>query len=555
VKFFKIITIALIFLLLLSALPLSAYALEQIPETIKIGLLFNEPKIGINKAVASFNASSENGIQIGFIKDNTFIPAYIEITSKSIIVRKDSFFARTAGSLSEYLPSGEKDPEGDKVGPFHIKIGDNYSDINLLNAQLEVIRNQDIKAYPVFADTLQIWTGFYTDESMAQNELENVVKQKLGEGIYSIVTPTLSRVVVENSSGETIALFDDRWCSLRLRSLEGQEVPLISLNGMDYRGDLEARRYSSSDMTVINVLPLEQYLYGVVPCEIEALSPHEAIKAQAVAARTYTLNNIGKYREIGFDLTNTTYCQVYKGYQKENPAVNNAVDETKGKVVMYNDKMAKVFYFSSSGGRTEDAKNVWGSDYPYLRSVEDKHESGDSWNYSWEVTYSADKIKQIMLGSNNGIGDILSIEITKVSEAGRVTELIIHGTKGRRILTNSATRTVLGQLNSQWYSIHTDADIYVINNNSKIERVQLANKKVITSSGIQTIPMQSSKITILGADGQTNTASTVPINYIFSGRGWGHAVGMSQEGAKGMALAGYKYDDILTYYFQGTQIK
>jgi stage II sporulation protein D len=221
---------------------------------------------------------------------------------------------------------------------------------------------------------------------------------------------------------------------------------------------------------------------------------------------------------------------------------------------MYNDKVAQVFYFSSSGGRTEDAKNVWGSDFPYLKSVEDKHESGDSWNYTWEVAYSADKIKQIMLGSNHDIGDILSIEISEVSEAGRVTELIIHGNKGQRILTNSATRTVLGQLKSQWYNIETDADLYVMNK-SQIDKAQLANKKVITSSGIQTIPMQSSKMTILGAGSQKNTVSTVPINYTFSGRGWGHAVGMSQEGAKGMAIAGYKYDDILMHYFQGTQVK
>lgn len=555
VRVLKVIAAILIIGMLGVVLPKSVCASVYIPEKIKVGLFFKDAKIGIDTSVANFSVKSEKGIRVGYYKDDEFIVAYEELSSNTITVKKDSFFVKTNSGISEYNPSSEKCPEGEKTGPYHIKIGENYSDLKSLNEQLQVIKSQGINAYPVFTDTLEIWTGFYTDEDTAKIEIETILKSNLGEGVYNVIMPSSSRVVAVNSTGDTVALCDANLGSLRLRSMQEDGIPLVKVNGNDYRGDIEVRRFQSSDMTVINVLPLEDYLYGVVPCEIEGVSHSEAIKAQAVAARTYTLNNIGKYKNIGFDISNTTYCQVYKGYSKENEACNKAIDDTRGKIITYNDTTAQVFYFSSSGGKTEDASNVWGNDFPYLKSVEDKYESGNSWNYTWEAVYTADKIKQIMLDRNYDLGNILSVEITKTSEAGRVTELTVSGTKNKRIYSNSGTRAVLGQLQSQWYRIETDADIHVMGGDSNVNKSQLGNRKVITSSGIKTIPLQNSKLTVLAANGQKSTISASPSEYRFTGKGWGHAVGMSQEGAKGMAIAGYKYDDILTHYFQGTKIK
>jgi stage II sporulation protein D len=552
-RFFCVILIMSIILILSIS---TTYASVQIPESVRIGIFFNDPKIGANSAVASFSASSENGIQVGYFIDNIFVPVHFQNLHEAITVRKDGYFVMTDSSILEYNPENKKIPEGEKIGPYHIKIGEGYQDTNQLYEHLQLIRNQGINAYPVFAETWQIWTGFYTDEIEATEYLENYVKPKLGSGTYEIVFPSKSRIVAQIDKENIIALVDGNSGAFRLRPAIGDGVPLININGLTYRGDIEVLRHDSSDMTIINVLPLEQYLYGVVPCEIEASAHPEAIKAQAVAARTYTMNNMGKYSHIGFDLSNTTYCQVYKGYSKEDSRVIQAVDETIGKVVTYDGKTAQVFYFSSSGGRTEDAKNVWGSDIPYLKSVEDKYESGNSWNYTWEATYTAEQIKKAMLSRNYDLGNILGVEITKVSESGRVTELTIYGTKGQRIFTNSATRSVLSQLNSQWYRIETDADVYVVGeNNEDMKKINLSNKKAVSSSGVQDIQIQAGKMTAISAGGKIETVSVVPTTYKFLGRGWGHAVGMSQEGAKGMALAGYNYEDILRHYFQGTQVQ
>ena len=185
-------------------------------------------------------------------------------------------------------------------------------------------------------------------------------------------------------------------------------------------------------MTLINVLPMEEYLYGVVPCEIQAGSHPEALKAQAVAARTYTVNNLKKYERLNFNMCATTYSQVYRGFNGEAGATSKAIDDTRGEIVTYEGKPASIFYFSSSGGKTEDVKNVWGSDgYPYLVSVEDKYESGKSWHYNWENSFTAQRIKEIMVGRGFNIGDILGIHITKRSEAGRAVEVVLRGSKGR----------------------------------------------------------------------------------------------------------------------------
>ncbi|HPD00328.1 MAG TPA: SpoIID/LytB domain-containing protein, partial [Acetivibrio sp.] len=220
----------------------------------------------------------------------------------------------------------------------------------------------------------------------------------------------------------------------------------------------------------------------------------------------------------------------------------------------YNGKPASVFYFSSSGGRTEDVKNVWGSDgYPYLISVEDKYESGDSWHYNWEVSFTAQKIKQIMIDRGFNLGDILGIFITKRSEAGRATEVVVKGSKDERIYTNGSTRSFLS-LDSQWYEITTDADTLVMGVEGEPVKTQLGGKKVMTASGLKTISASGNSVSVVSS-GSIKKIPIIPTIYTIIGKGWGHSVGMSQEGAKGMAKAGFTYKEILAHYFAGTKVE
>ncbi|HOM03012.1 MAG TPA: SpoIID/LytB domain-containing protein [Acetivibrio sp.] len=554
---FRLILISLIYVSVLFVQDFTVYAYQGIPQKVRIGLLFNDSQTGQYSAVSSFTVDSQKGLQLGYFSEEGFVCLFKEPSKDAVTVRKDAFFAKGSSGLTEFDPSSGKIPSGEIIGAYHIKIGKDYKDYNSLYKELVEVKQKGVDAYPAYDDGWQIWTGFYLDENEAQTAITKNIDPALGTGDYSVVSPSASRITVLSKDGQPILVFDSIYYAFGVQPEVEDGTGVLRINGDDksrYRGGLEVLRLSGSDMTVINVINIEQYLYGVVPYEIQASSHPEALKAQAVAARTYTVNNLNKYKRLQFDLCPTVYSQVYKGFDGEAASTNKAVDDTKGKIVTYNGKPASVFYFSSSGGRTEDVRNVWGSEgYPYLVSVEDKYESGDSWHYNWEVSFTAQKIKQIMTDRGLKLGDILGIYITKRSEAGRATEVIVKGSQGEKVYTNSSTRSFLS-LDSQWYEITTDADIFVNGNGDEPVMTQLGGKKVMTASGLKTVNSTNGKVNVVNSNG-TKVVPLIPTNYIFKGKGWGHSVGMSQEGAKGMAKAGFTYEEILTHYFPGTKVE
>lgn len=155
----------------------------------------------------------------------------------------------------------------------------------------------------------------------------------------------------------------------------------LSYNGARYRG-IFVLRASPKGLVLINILNLENYLRGVVPRELapDQFNSFEALKAQAVAARTYAIKNLGLYADLGFDLCDTPQCQVYGGLSAEHPLSNQAVDETKGEVALSKGKLINALYTSTCGGMTEDVENVFaGRAQPYLKSVECLYEKQKEW--------------------------------------------------------------------------------------------------------------------------------------------------------------------------------
>ncbi|TYQ13270.1 UNVERIFIED_CONTAM: stage II sporulation protein D [Acetivibrio alkalicellulosi] len=498
----------------------------NLPNEVRIGLNFNDTQTNQYTALSSFEIDCKEGMELGYFKDNKFNSLY---TSKNTLTIK----------------KGEN---------YHIKIGGNYIDYSALDIELQAIKQQGINAYPVYADGWQIWEGFYSTEEEAK---EAILSLSYGNGLNVVETST-TRIIALTENQQVALVFDSLEGVFQVRPSTDNSPSVFRINRDDkrrYRGILEVRRFTGSDMTLINVLSLEHYLYGVVPYEIQASSHPEALKAQAVAARTYSVSNMQKYIRLNFNLCTTVYSQVYRGYDGEATSTNKAIDDTKGEIVTFNGRPAAVFYFSSSGGRTEDVRNVWGSEnFPYLISVEDKYESGNSWRYNWKVSYTAQRIKEIMLQRGFDLGDIIGVNITKRSDAGRATELVVMGTKGERVYTNSGTRAFLS-LDSQWFDISTDADILVKFSDDTVSKTQLAGAKVMTASGIQTIGSGKKEINVVSGQNKKSTIPLAPTIYTFTGRGWGHGVGMSQEGAKGLANAGYKYKEILEHYFPGTKVE
>lgn len=272
----------------------------------------------------------------------------------------------------------------------------------------------------------------------------------------------------------------------------------IKLNDRPYRGSLSIL-IDGGLFTVINSLPLEDYLFGLINHEISSKWPLEAVKAQAIAARTYAYFKLGSNKEKPYHLESTVTDQVYGGSSAEDERARRAVTETKGEMLYYGDELARSFYHSSCGGETESAKNVWGKDFPYLKTVDDSFCS-DAPNYFWSYESSFDKIHEIMKEKGYSFTKNYDIRVIERSKSGRVLSIIVAG-------------------------------------------VELSGTKFRQLIGYGTI-----KSTLFNIEVSGNTV-------IFSGSGSGHGVGMCQWGAKGMAEEGRSYTQILDHYYPGTDVR
>ncbi|MGE5329147.1 MAG: SpoIID/LytB domain-containing protein [Deltaproteobacteria bacterium] len=525
----------------------------NVPEKVKIGLSFG------SSAASVVKLSSKSGLIFGKNTAGGFEEFFDISSSSTVIVRKDSYFIKNGSQFTEVKSSNSS--TGEKIGPYHIQIGSDYDSFESVNKKVEEMKNDGIISYPAYNGSWHVWYGMFSDKDSAQQSIDNQLKKNLQETQYSIIEPNSQGIVI-NSEDNILLVFDgDNSSYLGIRPNGADSPALIKINDKPYRGELEFRRYSTSDMTMINIIGVEEYLYGVVAREIGASSPAEAIKAQAVVARNYSANNIGKNSKWGFDMTNTISDQAYNGYEWERPASNNAVDQTRGKLLVYDGKPASTFYFSTSGGRTEDVKNVWNSNgsYPYLVSVEDKYEPANASKAKWEITLTPEQVKQSLKAIGVDIGDILAVRPTEYAESGRVIKLKITGTKSEKVFERSMCRTALGKdVLSQWYTVSTggsSAELSAVSGQGDITKVQADGLKVKTASGVSTV---NSEIYIKSAEGTQKAASgTVSASggFKITGRGWGHGVGMSQVGAIGMANAGFDYEQILEWYFKGTTVE
>lgn len=324
--------------------------------------------------------------------------------------------------------------------------------------------------------------------------------------------------------------------------------------------------------------------------------PLEALKAQALCARTYVLKNLNKHNSYGFDICTSASCQVYHGMGSKrtdygpSPTSLQAVAETAGMVVKYNGKLAETFYSSSFGGASEDAKNVWGTDtvneYPYLCGVEDPYEADlndRNAKSPWTVTYTSAELTQQLQKQGLGAGtSVKQLELT-YSKLGNVIQAVVRWNNGQ-----SSTISV-GKIRS-WFGVDSirftvngagtggladpvqpsgGGDI-LVNNDKKLD--SLEDKYLISGTGTLS-QIQGNSYIISGTGtiseigegtGGGNSGNITPPgsgtvtvssgSYTFNGGGWGHQVGMSQYGANAMARRGFPYNEIIEFYFPGVQV-
>jgi stage II sporulation protein D len=287
---------------------------------------------------------------------------------------------------------------------------------------------------------------------------------------------------------------------------------------------------NETGLTLVNEVPLEDYLRGVLPEEIgnPPQTDFEAVKAQAVAARSYTLSYLGRRADLGFDLWATVEDQVYGGTARENAQSNRAVQETRGEILLSDGVPIRALYSSACGGRTVNVEDVWPWPWtPYLRSVRDAEDDNRdgycslSANYRWREEWGVDAFIATLRkyapaeGASTAAldGQLLDVRVESRSRSGRVAELVVETTEGQCVLHGDRTRWALRRPGGE----------------------------AILRSSFFKIGVQRA------ADG-------APLRVVATGGGNGHGIGMCQWGAMGMARAGKSYREILRHYYKATQI-
>lgn len=332
----------------------------------------------------------------------------------------------------------------------------------------------------------------------------------------------------------------------------------VFVDGKEYRGSIILKRGDNGLITVINRVDIEDYVASVVSKEMSPSFNEEALKAQAVCARTYAYKNMGKHKKYGFDLCSSVDCQAYGGVASESDETTSAAQDTSGLVMKYNGQIIEAVYSATSGGWTEDVKNVWGSDIPYLVAAEDSYESEDVYLSSWTKELTVQKATSIMADKGYDLGTITDIKVLKQTERGVVTELKVVGTLGEKTFYREGCRLAFGSVTpSQAFSV-----VPRYENAVQSEPLYACGKSllsdnicVISSDGVSKRAVDN--VTLKGNTTRTYTAvlsGGEASSFTFVGRGNGHLVGMSQNGANGMAAAGFTFDEILRHYYKGIDI-
>lgn len=342
----------------------------------------------------------------------------------------------------------------------------------------------------------------------------------------------------------------------------GTDGEAISAAGTIYRGYIGFIS-GTSGMILINHVDIESYLYGVVPKEIPPLSSQEALKAQAVAARSFIYNSLKKHAAEGYNLCDTTHCQAYGGIGSEHLNTNTSVDDTFGLVATYNGLPANTVYHSSSGGHTENSEKVWVTAIPYLRAVPDPF-SANGPNSSWSTVLSSNEIENKLEAAGHDIGRVDGISIKERSESGRVTLMEVIGSKDTIEITGAQFRTMMGAMAIKstlfYLGDETASDSSVLYAADSRRTTELE----VTRGGFAVIGKNGEtanifELTAIGTSGQKtygikNVQVVMDDEYLISGKGFGHGVGMSQYGAIEMAKQGYTFEEILKYYYKNIEL-
>lgn len=276
----------------------------------------------------------------------------------------------------------------------------------------------------------------------------------------------------------------------------------INVNGKAYRGAIEIRKKGNGRLLVINDLDLEAYLLGVVAAEVPSDWEMEALKAQAVASRTYALYQKRNAGRRSYHILATVDSQMYLGKRGERTRATEAVEATQSLVIMYRGEVIPAFYHSSCGGHTENALELWGIDEPFLKGVDCDCQNISRYGL-WEKRFTTAGVIRALRREGFRLADIGGVEMGGLTPAGRVKNVVFRHSGRATSVPAETIRAALGYSNVP----------------SIFFEPELIDREVV-----------------------------------FSGRGHGHGIGLCQWGAKEMARNGADYKAIISHYYPGTAV-
>lgn len=577
-KFVQLAALLLVLCLLAggAAVPSAASGAALDDRVIRVGLAYSGYQ---SRTIDGANLANDtgHGFRLGYFDDsNRFVQLGTTAKEKISVVETVNVGYGTSGGYTSYHASLAGSASV-VVGEYHLQLPDSYATFDEAQAAAAAYEG----GFPAYiGGTFRARIA----NCASREEAQAVQERFAGEGVETgIVGTTAYGVSVVITGTDTILFqYDDKGSGTGLgimpNAAGGDEDFVTLFNteafGRDnnrWYGGFRYERVGGGNLTVVNMVKLGDYLKGVVPIEVSSSWPIEAQKAQAVAARTYALANLNAHRSAHFDLCPSTDCQAYSGLARAAANSDRAVEETAGVTVKYNGTYASCNYYSSNGGASMSAKDVWGTNYPYLLGKADPYEASINVNNYWTFSCSFRELTSKLNLSSTAAG----ARITEYTDGGNPLTIAFYGADGRLLASKTTAQLVraLG-LKSYHYELGLSGGsssgssgsggglavngsqtlsgldgLYAVDGNGDAF-VLPEDVWVITGDGTSTAESWS------GSSGGQDSGLYTGTNGIFviSGRGAGHNVGMSQWGAYAMAGQGFTYDQILKFYYTGVTV-
>lgn len=552
-------------------------------EMVRVGLAYGSGAL-VNANLEN-NTGYGSGYRMGYFDDDL---DFVELawtdedeTQITMVKTQNTWVNGTSYSNS--------DNGGDVIGCYHVLVESGYRSYEQAAADAQEYRD----GFVAWIDgDYQVRAGSYTSRQEAEDAAQSLGGTVAGTSSYAVnVTRTgTAEILFQFDGGDDLALGV-------MPDVTGADTVRTWFKGYRYYGGFRYERIGGGALTVVNIVDLETYIKGVVPYEMSSSWPLEALKVQAVCARSYAYINIhsGKHTSYHFDVCNTTDCQAYYGAGTNSSSyqaterTDQAVDETAGEYAWYDGQVIEAFYSSSHGGASESVYNVWGTSleqYPYLCGVEDPYEAdmANKNSYSsWTVSYTSSELAQRL--ENYGYDASSGIESLTLtySDLGNVIQVRVNYRDGgsdtirpssmRSVFGISSIRfTVNGQAASSGSgttsssgggltangstSLDSQGTYTVISGSGSLSQAGLDGLYAISGSGSITPAEDAASGGGSGTDTPTGTQVTVSgSSYSFQGSGNGHQLGLSQYGAWAMAERGFTYEEIIEFYYPGTYVR